>query len=295
MASRARRHLKAYSSDGTMTYLVMLSTEYNTTAFPDTYSISCTKDESAYGGAQGPRMAGAQGGGRLHRLRHGWGGGRRGDRQCGLRDCPAGGETTGAVALSGSGHVQTYGDVAAKASGKGVVLGTTGESRRLEQFSLALPKDGQRRHRVPRARAGRGLGGGRHPCGTTGKPRESGSRRKAPHRDDNGAAVAPVPILRTSDHELQFGQAQRCLPLLLVVLTHQPLYLARVGGAIFDFVRSELELNERIAAILKVQNAIGLEVVIPITWAASRTGASRSSTQASSSWETGRTSLPCRA
>lgn len=51
----------------------------------------------------------------------------------------------------------------------------------------------------------------------------------------------------------------------LVVFAHQLLYLAQVGGSVFDFVRPELELNERIAAIRKVQNAIGLKAVsVPI-------------------------------
>ncbi len=50
-------------------------------------------------------------------------------------------EPEGFVALTGSGHEQGIGEVAAKAKGKGILIGTTGESKRLEQFSLALPKD----------------------------------------------------------------------------------------------------------------------------------------------------------
>ena len=42
--------------DGTTTYPATLSTGYNTTAFPDTYSISYTKDGSAYSGV--PKDAG---------------------------------------------------------------------------------------------------------------------------------------------------------------------------------------------------------------------------------------------
>ncbi len=50
-------------------------------------------------------------------------------------------EPEGFVALTGSGHEQGIGEVAAKAEGKGILIGTTGESKRLEQFSVALPKD----------------------------------------------------------------------------------------------------------------------------------------------------------
>ena len=39
------------------------------------------------------------------------------------------------------GHVQNVGDVAGRASGVGVAVGTEGRGLRLEQFSLALPKD----------------------------------------------------------------------------------------------------------------------------------------------------------
>ena len=39
------------------------------------------------------------------------------------------------------GHVQDVGDVVGKPSGKGIVVGTEGQSLRLESFSLGLPKD----------------------------------------------------------------------------------------------------------------------------------------------------------
>ncbi len=48
---------------------------------------------------------------------------------------------TGALELSGTGHVQGTGDVAARASGKGIAIGTTGEAKRLEQLTVSLPKD----------------------------------------------------------------------------------------------------------------------------------------------------------
>ncbi len=47
----------------------------------------------------------------------------------------------GSIALSGSSHVQGTGNAAAGAEGKGILIGTTGEAKRLEQFSVALPKD----------------------------------------------------------------------------------------------------------------------------------------------------------
>ena len=76
--------------------------------------------------------------------------------------------------LSGSGHVQTYGDVAAKASGAGIVIGTTGEAKRLEQFTVSLPKDtdGGIEYRAHLQRAGWGdwVEGGK-PCGTTNEAR----------------------------------------------------------------------------------------------------------------------------
>ena len=49
-------------------------------------------------------------------------------------------EPADALDLSGSGHEQNVGDAAARAEGKGILIGTTGESKRLEQFSVALPE-----------------------------------------------------------------------------------------------------------------------------------------------------------
>ena len=78
------------------------------------------------------------------------------------------------IVPSGSGHVQTYGDVAAKASGAGIVIGTTGEAKRLEQFTVSLPKDtdGGIEYRAHLQRAGWGdwVEGGK-PCGTTNEAR----------------------------------------------------------------------------------------------------------------------------
>ncbi len=45
------------------------------------------------------------------------------------------------IKLTARGHVQNVGDVAGRASGKGIAVGTEGRGLRLEQFSLALPKD----------------------------------------------------------------------------------------------------------------------------------------------------------
>ena len=87
---------------------------------------------------------------------------------------PQPGPTPGAVALSGSGHVQGTGDVAAKASGKGIVIGTTGESKRLEQFTVSLPKDTdggiEYRGHLQGIGWGEWVQGGK-PCGTTGESR----------------------------------------------------------------------------------------------------------------------------
>jgi len=79
-----------------------------------------------------------------------------------------------AVALSGSGHVQTYGDVAAKASGKGIAIGTTGEAKRLEQFTVSLPKDTNGGIEYRAHLQGKGWGDwvqGGKPCGTTNEAR----------------------------------------------------------------------------------------------------------------------------
>ena len=47
----------------------------------------------------------------------------------------------GAITLAGAGHVQRDGDAAARAEGAGILIGTEGQSKRLESFSVALPKD----------------------------------------------------------------------------------------------------------------------------------------------------------
>ena len=77
-----------------------------------------------------------------------------------------------AVALAGSGHVQNVGDVAGRASGAGVKVGTEGRSLRLEQFSVSLPKDVQggieyRGHLQNSGWGGWVDGGGQ--CGTRGE------------------------------------------------------------------------------------------------------------------------------
>ncbi|MDO4798712.1 MAG: hypothetical protein Q4A01_11920 [Coriobacteriales bacterium] len=87
---------------------------------------------------------------------------------------PQPGPTPGAVALFGSGHVQGTGDVAAKASGKGIVIGTTGQSKRLEQLTVSLPKDTnggiEYRGHLQGIGWGEWVQGGK-PCGTTGESR----------------------------------------------------------------------------------------------------------------------------
>ena len=80
----------------------------------------------------------------------------------------------GALALAGSGHVQNVGDKSATSFGEGILIGTTGESKRLEQFSVSLPEgtDGSIEYR------GHVQGIGWNdwqrdgaPCGTTGESR----------------------------------------------------------------------------------------------------------------------------
>ena len=78
------------------------------------------------------------------------------------------------IRLSGSGHVQKLGDVAAKESGAGILIGTTGEAKRLEQFSLSLPKDTNGGIEYRAHLQGKGWGDwvqGGKPCGTTGEAR----------------------------------------------------------------------------------------------------------------------------
>ncbi len=79
-----------------------------------------------------------------------------------------------ALELAGSGHEQGVGEVAAKASGKGILIGTTGESKRLESFSVALPKDVEgsieyRAHLQGTGWVGWSKDGA--PCGTAGQSR----------------------------------------------------------------------------------------------------------------------------
>ena len=77
-----------------------------------------------------------------------------------------------ALAISGRGHVQTYGDTKAKASGKGIRIGTTGESKRVEQLSVSLPKgtDGSIEYCAHVQRAGWvGWEKDGSLCGTTGE------------------------------------------------------------------------------------------------------------------------------
>lgn len=45
-----------------------------------------------------------------------------------------------AISLSGSGHIEDYGDEGAVQKTNGIVIGTTGQSKRLEQFSVSLPE-----------------------------------------------------------------------------------------------------------------------------------------------------------
>ena len=79
-----------------------------------------------------------------------------------------------ALVPGGSGHVQTYGDVAVKASGRGIRIGTTGESKRLEAVSVSLPAGvgGSIEYCAHVQRAG-WVGWERDgsPCGTTGEAR----------------------------------------------------------------------------------------------------------------------------
>ncbi len=78
------------------------------------------------------------------------------------------------IELTGLGHVQTYGNVAATKSGKGILIGTIGEARRLEALTVSLPKgtNGVLEYRGHL----QGIGwtnwteGGRQ-CGTTGEAR----------------------------------------------------------------------------------------------------------------------------
>lgn len=68
--------------------------------------------------------------------------------------------------------MQRNGDVAARASDTGITIGTTGQSKRLEQFSFTLPKDASGGIEYRAHLQGRGWGdwtqGGR-PYGTTGE------------------------------------------------------------------------------------------------------------------------------
>ena len=78
------------------------------------------------------------------------------------------------IRLNGSGHVQGKGDVAAKESGEGILIGTTGESRRLEQITMSLPGDTSGGIKYRAHLQGIGWGGwveGGKPCGTTGASR----------------------------------------------------------------------------------------------------------------------------
>ena len=79
-----------------------------------------------------------------------------------------------AIRLTGSGHVQTYGDVEAEESDEGIVIGTTGESKRLEQFSVRLPEDTNGGMEYRAHLQGTGWGGwveGGQPCGTSKEAR----------------------------------------------------------------------------------------------------------------------------
>ncbi|MDO4798557.1 MAG: hypothetical protein Q4A01_11140, partial [Coriobacteriales bacterium] len=76
--------------------------------------------------------------------------------------------------LAGAGHVQTYGDKGATQEGNGIVIGTTGQSKRLEQFSVSLPEgtDGSIEYRGHLQGIGwNGWVKDGAPCGTTGESR----------------------------------------------------------------------------------------------------------------------------
>ena len=80
----------------------------------------------------------------------------------------------GAIKLTGFEHVEGIGDEASRQEGDGIVIGTTGQSKRLEQFSLALPKDVEgsieyRGHLQSKGWVDWSKDGA--PCGTTGESR----------------------------------------------------------------------------------------------------------------------------
>ena len=79
-----------------------------------------------------------------------------------------------AIRPTGSGHVQTYGDVEAKESGEGIVIGTIGEAKRLEQFYVSLPEDTNGGIEYRAHLQGKGWGDwteGGQPCGTSKEAR----------------------------------------------------------------------------------------------------------------------------
>ena len=87
---------------------------------------------------------------------------------------PASEAEPGVLTLAGSGHVQSIGDKSATTSGEGILIGTTGEAKRLEQFSVSLPEgtDGSIEYRGHV----KGIGWNEWakdgaPCGTTGESR----------------------------------------------------------------------------------------------------------------------------
>ena len=87
-----------------------------------------------------------------------------------------------------------------------------------------------------------------------------GSRPQAADGHHKDTVITPVPILRTRNDELEVWQPKRDLTFVFVVYLYEWLNLEEVLCAIIYLVRSQLELDEGIPAIRKVQDAVRLEL-----------------------------------